>query len=338
MDGTILSQGYFTSTGSNQQIAIPSNVDWMVVRNTTVAAANQTTAVGVEYYWQRGFPKGAMWEYKKSNAANAANLSVYATSGGFSLLDTSANPNGLLNNGSTGISDITNANPPVVTVGSTAGMAAGNVVRVYNCVGAQQLGGLDFTIGYGTFSGTTFDLSYMPAIAAAAAPGANAAFRVLNYDPIFYPRRRTITKITKAAQAVITLSVTHGYQVGQQIRLVVPSEFGMTEMNGLQATIVAVNTATTAGTGNTITVNIDSSAFTTFAFPATAAVPFTPAEVIPLGENTAEALSQNVNILSDATINTGFIGMDLAAGANSPAGQANDVIYWVAGKSAFGGL
>src|ERR1700748_1497078 len=85
MDGTIISQGRFTSTGAAKTLNIRSDVDWMSVKNITVAAANQTTAVGVEYFWQRGFPAGAMWEYKKSNAAAAANLSVYATSGGVSV-------------------------------------------------------------------------------------------------------------------------------------------------------------------------------------------------------------------------------------------------------------
>jgi hypothetical protein len=330
---TVILQGRFTSTGANQTIQLRSDVDWMKVYNTTIAANNQTTAVGVEFYWQRGFPAGSEWMYLKSNAANAANLSQFLTTGGFTLVDSSANPNAALNNGSTGISAISNANPPVVTVGSTTGMAPGNVVRIYNVVGAQQLGGFDFTVGYGTFSGTTFSLDYMSAIAAAAAPGANASFRVINFDPIFYPRRRYITKITQASQAVVSLSVTHGYQVGQLVRFVVPAAFGMVEMDGLQGTIVAINTATTAVTGNTITVNIDSSSFTAFAWPLTNAVPFTAAEVVPIGEDTSQALLSNVDILSDATINTGYIGMILAGGANLPGGANGNVMYWVAGKS-----
>lgn len=330
MDNTIIQQGRFTSDGTTETIAIRSDLDWMIVTNVTVAAANQTTAVGVEYKWLRGFPAGAQLEYLKSNAAAAANLVQYATSGGFTLIDSSLNPNGLLNNGSTGISNVSAANPPVVTVGSTAGMAPGNVVRIYNVVGAQQLGGVDFTIGYGTFSGTTFSLDYMAQIAAAAAPGALAAFRVIKFNPIFYPRRRTITKITKAAQAVVTLSVTHQFTVGQQVRAVVPSQFGMTQMNGLLGTVVAIDTSTSV---NSITLDIDSSAFDTFAWPTTLQGPFQAAEIVPVGQNTGYSLSQDVDILADATINQAFIGISLAAGANSPAGQDNDVIYWVAGKS-----
>ena len=127
------------------------------------------------------------------------------------------------------------------------------------------------------------------------------------------------------------MSVTHGYKVGQEVKFVVPSAFGMTEMDGLRGTITAIDTTVT--TGNTITVNIDSSGFTTFAWPLTASVPFAAAMVVPVGMDTPQALSSAVDILSDATLNTGYIGMSLAAGADSPAGQTSDVVYWIAGKS-----
>jgi hypothetical protein len=55
--------------------------------------------------------------------------------------------------------------------------------------------------------------------------------------------------------------------------------------------------------------------------------------VIPIGEDTATAIAQSQNILSDATTNQGYIGVILAAGVASPAGQANDVIYWQAGTA-----
>lgn len=329
MDFTIIQQGRFTSDGSAKVLQIRSDVDWMKVYNITVAAANQTTAVGVEYYWQRGFPQGAKWSYFKSNAAAAANLSQYLTSNGFYLIDSSLQAPGQLNNGSTGVSAVSTAAIPVATVGSTAGMAAGSVVRMINIPGAQQLGGIDFTVGYNTFSGTTFSLDYMSQLGAAGT--ATGKFRVIPFDPIFYPRRRFISKITQAAQAVVTLTVTHQYKVGQLVRFVVPAEYGMVEMDGLQGTIVAIDTTTTSG--NSITVNIDSSAFTAFAFPVSASVPFSPAEVVPVGEDTAEALSAGVDILTDATINQAYLGMLLTGGASNPGGAASDVIYWVAGKS-----
>lgn len=327
MDGTIIQQGYFTSDGSNKTLELRSSVDWIKVYNYTQAATQQATGRGVEFYWQRGMAQDTGLEWKKTNSTDALNL-VTLSSGGFKLIDSSVQTPGALNNGSTGISAISNAAIPVATVGSTSGMAAGSIVRIFNTTSAQQLGGFDFTVGYNTFSSTTFSLDYMSQLAVA---GTTGSFRVIPFDPIYYPRRRYITKVTKAASAVVTLSVTHGYKVGQKVRFVVPAAYGMVELDGLQGTITAIDTTTTSG--NTITVDIDSSGFTTFAWPATAAVPFTAAEVVPLGEDTAQALSSGTDILSDATLNTAYIGIVLAAGAQSPAGSSGDVIYWVAGKS-----
>jgi len=319
MNGTIIQQGRFTSDGTTKTLDIRSDVDWMEVVNYTVADDDtQTTAVGVQYFWQRGMADGTGIEYKKSNAANAAQLTTALASGGFTLLDTSDQTPGALNSTITAIS---NAAIPVVTNSGTNGLSAGDVVRIINVSGAQQLGGIDFTVGNNTLSATTFSLDYMAQIVA----GTTGSWRKIPFQPQFYPRRRTITAITQAQSAVITMSVTHGFTAGQAVRLKVPSAYGMTEMDNLIGNITAVSTA-----NNTITVDIDSSAFTAFAFPLTAAVPFTLAEVVPVGET---ANGTFANSLDDATNNVSIIGMELAAGADSPAGSNNDVIYWRAGKS-----
>jgi hypothetical protein len=56
MENTIIQQGRFTSTGAAKTLQIRSDIDWMKIYNVTVAAGAQTTAVGVEYYWQKGMP------------------------------------------------------------------------------------------------------------------------------------------------------------------------------------------------------------------------------------------------------------------------------------------
>lgn len=324
MDNTIIQQGDFVGTGSAVRINLRSDVDWMMVYNLTIGAASQTTAVGVKHYWQRGFASGAKWTTFKSNAANAANLEQYITSNGFTLLDTSVQAPGVLN---ATITAISNASIPVVSNSGTNGLSAGDVVRLFNVASAQQVGGIDFTVGYNTLTSGTFSLDYMSQIVA----GTTGSWRKIPFNPIFYPRRRFITKISQAAQAVVTLSVTHGYTVGQEIRFVVPAAYGMVEIDGLLGTIVAIDTTTTSG--NTVTVDIDTTAFTAFAFPLSAAVPFSPAEVVPVGEDTATALSFGEDILGDSTENVSLIGMSLAGGANNPGGAASDVVFWVAGKS-----
>lgn len=323
MDNTIIQQGAFTSTGSTVRIPLRSDVDWMYVYNLTQANGAQTTAVGVKYYWQRGMAAGAKWTTFASNAAAASNLEQYITSNGFTLYDTSLQTPGALN---ATITAISNAAIPVVTNSGTNGLVAGDVVRLVNVTGAQQLGGFDFTVGYNTLSTTTFSLDYMSQIVA----GTTGSWRKINFNPIFYPRRRFITSISKASQAVVVTSVTHGYTIGQQVRFAVPAAYGMTQINGLTGNIVDINTSTTV---NSFTVDIDSSAFTTFAFPLTAAVPFTPAEVIPVGEDTATALLYGTDILGDSTENVSTMGIILTGGVNCPGGAASDQIMWVAGKS-----
>ena len=318
MDGTIIQQGRFTSAGEAVELQIRSDVDWIEVYNATQWATTQSTGRGVKFYWQRGLNAGEAFEYTKVDSSNALQ-GEFVTSGGFTLLDTSASPLDTLNATVTAIST---AAIPVVTNSGTNGLSAGDVVRITNVAGAQQLGGFDFTVGNNTLSSTTFSLDYMSQLGGA---GTTGSWRKIKFQPQFYPRHRAITAITAASSAVITMSVTHGFTVGQAVRIKVPAAYGMTEIDNLIGNITAVSTA-----NNTITVDIDSSAFTAFAFPATAAVPFTPALVVPVG---MDATGATANSLDDATDNVSFLGIELGAGIDGPAGSSSDVIYWRAGKS-----
>jgi hypothetical protein len=322
-------QGKFTSTGASKTLSIRSDVDWIKVYNYT-AATQAVADLGFEYYFQRGMTQGTGIVYSKlgAQALDPTTVGTLAVGTGFYLIDTSLDAPGPI----VATSAIDGANPPNVTCTSTASIKEGDIVRLYNSLGAIQLNSIDFTVGT-VGDATHFDLKYMSVIVATALAG---QFRRIPYDPVFYPRNRYIVNITKAAQAVVTMTVTHGYKVGQVVSFVVPSvggsaaSYGMTEINGLQGTILAIDTAT-----NSITVDIDTTAFTAFAFPTTAqaAAGFTQAQVVPVGMNTAEGLDSGVDILSDATINTGLIGIQLVGGANSPAGANNDVIYWTSGNS-----
>lgn len=338
MDGTILGQGSFTqpATAVAQTIMIPSGVDFLEITNYTQSAAG-AAANGFKFYWQRGFPNGT--GTMLVNTAGVVTAALTANNA-FTLYDPSVQGVGALNNGSTGVTGFTAANPAVVTVGATAGMSAGNVV-IFNSLNNQpQYAGIAFSVGYGTLTGTTFSVDYLNATGSTASTSGN--FRVIPFQPLFYPRRRTITNITAAASAVITLSVDHMFTVGQEVRLnfaggtAVWGSYGV--LDGQAAIITAVDTGTGVG-HNTITVNVNTTGFGTFAFPTALAVPFTPAQVVPFGEDTATALSQvpPLSSLEDATVNTGFLGMTLSAGALLPAGVAADVVYWVAGKSTYGG-
>jgi len=322
-------QGRFTSNGNASVIILRSDLDWMWVKNITVSYA-AGAGTGAEFYWQRGMAQGRGTIYTKTAVTGALAVAQIAANAGFYLVDSSVNIPGP----SLALTGITNGNPPVVMSANTASLSDGDIVRIFSTVGAKQLGGLDFTIG-NIVPGTSFELAYMAQIANAN-PGAGT-FRRIPYNPYFYPPIRFITKISQATQAIVTLSVLHDFTVGQSVRLIIPTvtsvAFGMTELNDVEATIVAINQADADGVTNTITIDQDTSGFSAFEFPLTTDPGFTPAQVVPIGENTAVGLNLGANILGDATENQAYIGIQLVAGADSPAGVANDVIYWVAGKS-----
>ena len=322
-------QGRFTSSGNAVTIQLTSGIDWIWVKNITQSYASGA-GQGVEFYWQLGMTQGRGTIYTKTAVTGALAIAQIAANSGFYLVDSSVNIPGP----SLALTGITNANPPVVNTANTASLNNGDVVRIFSTVGALQLRGLDFTID-DISAGVSFTLSYMAAIANAN-PGAGT-FRRIPFNPLYYPPVRYITKISQATQAIITLSVDHLFTVGQTVRLIIPTvsalAFGMTELNGVQATIVAIDQADADGILNTITIDQDTTGFSAFAFPLTTDPGFTPAQVVPMGENTAVALNAGANILGDSTNNVGYVGIQLQAGAGSPAGVASDVIYWVAGKS-----
>jgi hypothetical protein len=149
---------------------------------------------------------------------------------------------------------------------------------------------------------------------------------------MYYPRRLFISSISQATQAVVVFTVTHNLTVGQRIVFgTIPSMYGMVEISGLRGLITAINTTT-----NSVTIDIDTSAFTAFAFPltATAATAHTLPSAQPFGDGPSPASNPlgNQDVLDGATRNTAIRGVYLGAGANGPAGIASDVIYWRAFK------
>lgn len=340
---TIIQQGRFTSDGSAKTLSIRSDVDWMRVYNYTQMLADAADT-GYEFYWQRGLADGYGFEYQ-SNATNNAIDLVALTTGGFTLIDSS----GTTQPARVALTGLTAANPAVIT-SAAHGLSVGDVVRFTSLDNQDQLSGLDFSVtavgGVNQFTVGNINMANSTASTA-------GFWRKIDFDPLYYPRRRYVTYVSQSAtagRAKIYFSVAHGFTVGQEVRLSfkgsVWEEFQ--QLDNRIATIVAVNEAragnepNNGGTANNIVVDVDVSALGNWnvfgdnndqAYPDDADVPFTPAQVVPVGEDTAQALSSSVDILGDATYNTGYLGMRLAAGQDSPAGQANDVIYWTAGKA-----
>lgn len=312
--------GTFTSDGLSRNISLPSGYTTFEMVNITDIGS---TAANTNVIRARGMSSmaagSAFYSPKTSGSATLA-LETMTLTGGFTFV---ADSGGYAPEAALAVTSATNASPPVLTMTSSTGnVLAGDIVRYYGASGQYNIAGMDFTAGT-VVANTSIALAYM---GAPGAVGAGGSVRRIPFDLRYYPRARYITAITQAASAVVTMSVTHGYTVGQAVRIVVPAAFGMTQINGLIGNITAINTST-----NTITVDINSTGFTAFAFPtsAVAASGVTFAQVVPVGEAAINSPSQPYgNLLDDATRNASFTGIQIGATVQTTA----KLYQWVATK------
>ncbi len=329
---TLITQGSFLSTGVGVKIPLPSSADYFKTYNLTQMPLTPNPGVVVMAEWFGGglisANSGLRW--KKTNSTSAMNLDTFATStvsNGFTYVTVAPSVEAQAANAITGI---TAASPAVVSQTNT--YSNGDYLRLYSTTGMLQIGGMTFQISSVSSSGYTLIGLRAAGFAAAATAGFTRRVSKLAVDPEYL----FVTEITKATQAVVRFSVdpTVFYAVGMKLRFSIPSTFGMTEMNGLTGTIVAVSAA-----NYTLTVDIDSTAFTTFAFPASTASPTAAlfATAAPAGAKTSfdpVTLVQTGYDFSKQPFHTAEFTpyMFLAGGAQSPAGASGDSIVWQAYK------
>ncbi len=313
MPFTIIDSGYFTSTGVGVKIPLPADADRFVTINHTQSATTQTTGRMIEAEWRKGITAdGYARRIGKLNSANTTEVTE-VTSGGFTYVQQPPTPEAEL----TGTT-ITAANPAVASVSNS--YSNGDRVRIYDSTGMLQIGGMDFTVS--SVSGSAVTLAGLDASGFAAAASAFKIRRISD-DPAVAPEFLYVTNISQAASAVVTVSTAHNYVVGQKIHLSVPSSFGMTEADQLDVEITAVGTYT-------LTVDLDTTGFTAFAFPASSASP-----TARLFATASPAGSRNIYDVTNVPFRTGqfYPYMYLNAGAQSPAGSSSDVIEWIAYKN-----
>lgn len=304
--------GSFVSTGN--PITIPIAI-MDVNANIHFATDNETNFASVanpgvvkRAHWQTGMAAGSWIGVQNSDGA-ATDETTGAATNGFTIIDTQ---NTLQLEAAKVGTALTAANPAVATM-VAHGYSVGDIVRITNTTGMLQIAGMDFTIT-AVGGANNFTLGYLDA-SGFAAPATAITARRLRYDNIWFPRNRYVTKITQALQAVVTLSVTHGYVVGQSVSFRIPAAFGMVQLDGLTGEIVAISTA-----NNTVTVDIDTTAFTAFAFP-------TSVNNDGLANMYMAGLDSGLVPTGAEYQNTGFRAMHLGSDV---AGALNDQINWVA--------
>jgi len=335
MPFTINTQGSFLSAGVPVNIPLPSGADYFKTVNMTQIATTQSTGRGVQFEWY-GNPSFANYNaiewFKSNSASNAVNVNLI-TSGGFNYVTSYPAPEAAFVG-----TAITNADPAVASGFTGLTYNNGDRVVLYNTTGMAQIGGMAFTVS--SVSSTGFTLLGLDAAGFSAAATAVTARRVAPYNAVL-PEFMYVTAISQAAQAVVTVSAdpTNVIYVGQKLVFQIPASFGMVQMNseylnGIPAIVTAVNYA-----AYQFTVNVNSTAFTAFAFPASSLSPTAPlfATVAPDGCSTQyNPLLQTYtgyNFNLQPFRSSMFIPyMNLQAGAQSPAGSSGDTIVWQAYK------
>lgn len=317
--------GSFTTPATLVPVAIslPSGFTTIKIVNETDVVTPAATIIEARGY--AGNPAGSARVSTGSGAnPNVLTDTMLITAGFTFISDSGLLPLGPLVVNAAG--GITNAAPPVVTSGTL--YPVGSIIRLFNTTSALQLSGMDYEV---TVSGAGTMTLGMVATAPGSAATANS-LRFVAPSTRFYPQSRYITGIVAstidATQACIALSVTHGFTVGQQVRIVLPAAYGMTQIDNQLVTITAIGEAFGgAGTTNTIRVNINIAGFTAFAYPtsAIAAVGVNFPQVVPVGE---AATVPFANLLDDATRNVSFRGVVI-----DPAILVASKVYsWIATK------
>lgn len=228
------------------------------------------------------------------------------------------------------------------TITSTATLYPGATILMTGNTVNKQLGGMMFTVST-VASSTTFTIANSSSWlnTASFTNGAETFYvQLVSVPQLYYPQNAQITFISAASSAVVTTSTNTNLTVGQQVRLYVPRAFGMTQANFTTAVVSAVSgNQVTLGGANAFGVSngLNSSAFTAFAWPTAANVPYTPAYLVPIGSG-PYPLSSNYNddTLLDATINTAYQGFTVGTGILATASStvfgvtAGDIISWTA--------
>jgi hypothetical protein len=254
-----------------------------IITRSVLNWAETTDAQSIEWWWEKSMSQGTARGLLQASAANGAATVTTATvaTNGISTFDT-ANPPSFAALATTAITG--NTGTFVVTMASTGSIQVGDYVRLYNTTGELQIAGYTFQVTAVTVD-TSITLGYM---ASAVSAGGLATFAaaatagsVLKYIPNrMYPRRKNIAMITKATQAVVYFTMKNDFTPGEIVSFRVSSDFGMVQINNKAVRVLSV---TNSATVSSITIDLDTSAYTTFVFPlsAVAAAGVQSAQCVP---------------------------------------------------------
>lgn len=333
------SEGYFTVGSSlSKFISLPYLPNTFEIWNKTQwgAAPSGATPIATAEY-AIGYAEDAAGTYYAYGAAasssSAALLATTGTSNGFTFISAGTYQYGpTLTLASTFVSKATAA---LVTTSSAHGYSVGDVVLLYGTTGMLQVAGILYSIQT-VPSTTTFTISVN---SSSFANAATAGFvKRLLYADLYVPEGSSITAVSTGTTTTITTALNHKFVVGQEVAFVVPSQWGMVQLdsqNYLQSHFQPQQAyVTSIPNPNQIVVNVNSTGYTAFSYPtsATAALGLTPAQVVAIGDqNSGGTLVPPLAPVPPAITIPGAFYANTRQGVlmgSAILPQASDVIRW----------
>lgn len=333
--------GYYTngSTVSAQNLAVTDRPDWIFVKDITNWGAQSTAANPIYSEWMSQMAQGSYLAIGQPSAtgSSVALYSSKGTSGGFTFIDLS-NPPSYATLAASSI----NSSTFVVAMTNTGSIAVGDYVRVLNPVGMLQVGGLIAQVTAVSVN-TSITLGYVATGAAGLNLSGNASSAsILKFIPNkFYPKEKQIINITQASQAKVYFASQNDFTPGEIVDFTIPTSYGMSQLSYLTKQpggAARVLSVTNSATESSITINVNTTGFTAFSYPATGSVLGTasPATcypagsgVVPLNGSATVPQSPPGTNLQDAFDNRNQYYVNVGTNA---VGIANATMQWFAFK------
>lgn len=264
-------RGKFTSANVAKFVQLPCLPKYFKIVNTTQFNSTTQDKVKEAFGYDDETAGRAYIDY--NGAASSVVNKTVITAGGFTFIEAGTPTFGAQATYTAG-TPVNQANPAVVTAASH-GFQTGDAIWITGTTGMLQIAGIPYTIT--RIDANSFSIRVNSSGFAAAAT--SVTLKRLHYADLYIPMLCYPTAITQASSAVVTLNVDHQFVVGSVVKFVIPSQWGMIELNNQTGTVTAI-------TSSTITVNIDTTSYTAFSYPtsAVAAAGMDFPQVIPIAD------------------------------------------------------
>ena len=280
-----------------QNIPMTAKPDWVFVKDTTNWGAASTAANPIYAEWFSSMSPGTFLGLGQPSSATPSLVTTYATqgaSGGFTFID-QTNPPTFTKVAITAV----NGTTFVVSTGTTTGINVGDWVRLINVTGALEISGPNLYQVTAVSAATSITLGYAASAAGAGLTIANGTTGYYQkvYPSQFVPNTLPVAYITQATQAVVYFFRQNPYSPGELVDFQIPTPYGMTQLSNLTGKsgsgaltgnpsgAARVLSVTNSATVSSITIDVNTTGFTAFQFPTSAAFAggASPAVCMPAG-------------------------------------------------------